>query len=1138
MRITTPFFQLYTAALSGSQVTTDQKTLDKLTELLKELQFRMPENTSPVGLRWNMHPQFGFPRQPFKVWRRLQDYSNVAIQIKSNIKDTINGSLNYQWPNGELYIVAVTAVVNAGQGLTVYPLDRNFQRIPGKEKQLTATGTVTIKTPFINAIEVDGTGTVTGVQGVSQSTYVGLADWQQIQNVGLPLPTGVVGGLGYNGDNQGFLPTVITARNAALTRLALGAMYQQPIPPTGDAAVPDPVWSVPSPIGYLNDLGTPANGTLQMITDCLTNCDDNSTNPLKRQPLYSVTQQISGIHQVGQTPGDPAIVNIPVVGSCILAATTNSFASLALGFGTYDFVINAQPVKPIESIKAVGGKSGNLAGAATYDHANLWASGGNRNHNYDYMVTASYVIRPFEDFSIPFLDDLTKIYEFAALGDERALPVAPPLVENISLLLNRPMVPDGGGSETVKLRWAKPLSGQSYALLSSYGDGSVRVLNTPYAFQYNAYMPFNTSVPANVSTNQDPDDADHFIKVLSDEPIPFRGSELHKYFVAGIDVFSRWSSFTTSLHTANSIAPLIPALVSAKLTPPADPVAGQAIMQCTLEIEIAWDWQDRSPDTIELSGGFFQADLIPSGIAPAYFSLGTSDVTSPTIKLTFADRGSNDPWDVAVTSSLGVISIEDLSPHDSQMVKYRLMLNNITVAFPAGAPYEVAYAIYARAIEKVRLNNPAVSSLGEWGPWISQPIVANMNDPRPPEVVYLPADIQYTAVPDVTKLGRGTLTWASASGATGYHVWEANETAVRTVLNETLEAQFPGQDNKQLIPLTSSLQDRANQLRDLLNQPQYDAVASRFFNKINKELITDTFVELELPGGSDVLFIYKISSLNSANIESVKSNAVFFAVPKVMKPAAPLLTIRKYADNVNKGFEVQVLNGNGIIPAGMKLFRTRKILMTDDVGMKGLPYMEPGNPSWQTFQTSLRADPTTALIGKKAIDIIAERSWKPYCYQAVAVGVADSSNGLLSGESAGSNTEIVYLPPDGPPQLSVLTPIAQNSISKVVALATDAPFVDFNNAYSVVEIFSTAMDASTQKFIKTQIGAWNVLDIKVAAADIALALNASVTMPDISRMATDGSGNTRFSILFMKNIATGLVRVTDPLGRFTEIQFS
>ena len=101
-------------------------------------------------------------------------------------------------------------------------------------------------------------------------------------------------------------------------------------------------------------------------------------------------------------------------------------------------------------------------------------------------------------------------------------------------------------------------------------------------------------------------------------------------------------------------------------------------------------------------------------------------------------------------------------------------------------------------------------------------------------------------------------------------------------------------------------------------------------------------MEIALPGSADVMFLYQVSSVNSANIESGKSNVIFFAVPRVVKPASPLLQVRKYkkrsaSDPDGEGFEIKVVNTIGEEPAGYQLYRVRKQLMSNDIGLKGLP---------------------------------------------------------------------------------------------------------------------------------------------------------------------------------------------------------
>jgi hypothetical protein len=1159
MRITTPFFKLSAAVLietiqAGSAGALNKRLANQYPEL--KLQLNSP-GAVPAALRWNMHPQFGFPRKPFNVWRRRQNYQGHWVTIKSGLTDAVSGNQFYHWPMGEMYIVSVQVSMVAGNLLTIYPLDRENRPIPAREKTISVSGSAFIRTPFINGLEIVGTGTVNGIVGVIQSTYANLTDWQLVQYVGLPLATAEVKGLGYDGDQQGFITQpLVDAKTAALQRLALGAALQLPMPPTGDPMVPGAPWQGPVPVLYLKYLQN-NDGLLPLINQCLTVSDDNSFFPSKRQPLFSAQQTVTGIHQPGASPGPDAIIQIPVVAATILAATTDNYAALALGFGTYDFpgpdrnrfAVDTHPAARAVNTNAVG---------------------------YDYMVTSFYTVRPFEDFPMPFLDDVSKSYEFAALSDEKPTPVATAVVESLSLLLNRPMHWDDAATESVKLRWPKPVVPQSYAFLASYKDGSSFVMNSPYPFQPGAYPSFNTNVPQNVSLNADPNDANQFIRVFSAEPIPFTGVQLHKYFIACIDIFGRWSPFTRSLHSARSLNMLRPAVISVKLIPPAAPAATDIVLTSSLQIEFAWDWQDRSVDTIEIAGQFFQADTDAPAVPPAYFSTGTFDTLSDTVKITFEDRGGSYPKRVLPATSIGSITVErspdyiedgskNYLPNDevsfsgaeylcvnptsgvfktsawnllvNETVRYRLVIGNIQAIFPLGPPYEIAYAIFIRGLEKVRLTTPGISGAGEWGPWPEHSSVARMNDPRPPLVVNFPAEVRFTALPDLTKTARGSLSWPPASGALNYNLWETNETAVRTMLGNLLESRFPGQTEKQLLPLTASLQDRATQLRDLLSQPSYEALCAKFYSKVNKLPMSQTSTEIELPGSSDILSLFKVSSVNSANIESERSNIIFYAVPKLVKPAAPSLSVRKYKDNQQKGFEIQLLNGNGIPPAGFKLFRNRKILVADDVGVKGPAYRQPDDLLWQPFESALRDKPYDKLQGKKIVDIISERSWKPYCYQAVAIGTSDPANGLLGGQSGGSVTDIVYMPPDVPPLLAFISPPLFHQGNVLIVMMTDAPFVPINGTEGTIDFYQTITNADG-KFTKALRATWSTINVEDQKAAVVLANNSQpVSVPIIFRGQTDVNGITVFSVLFSSVMNQAIVRITDPLGRASEVIF-
>lgn len=1125
MRIATPAFQLFmaplTQAVEQGRTQTFREQVQKF-EYMSKLKF--PDNSLPIGLRWNMHPEFGFPRKPFNVFRRRSVYTGFTpVSLLSDNVTLANTSRDFSFPVGqEMYISIVNVSLTTGQTLTVTPFDRDHKPMTGKSRTVTASGLLVFKCPFTAGFTISGSGSINTIAGISMQQMLDAKDWELIQIVGLPFNTGQVGGQGYDGDNQGYVGMLTDAKTAALQRLKIGELLFMKPPANGDTQVPDPNWQPVDSELYLDDLFNAPVSILKLIDQCMTVSDDTSFFRTQRQPAYVDVSTIKGIHQPGGGPPKPAEAKVPVVGTTLLSVGTESPAALGLGFGTTDFP---------GTVGAGGGSNtgGINTHVGSFTHAVIARAASTVSYGFDYMVTAQYIVRPYENFNpLSIFDDISKKIEFCALSDERELPTAPVNAEAITLRVNRPEKTDEIFTEALKLRWNKALSPQGCGVIVSYKNGQSSVLNAAYDFSVDAYKNFNTYVPKAASINpdeqvlpaEDAGDGEKFVLTEPEEPLPFKGNELHKYFVAGWDVFGRWSNFVKVPHIASAPPSQQPGIMSIRLNKTNPDITSDLSptnpnVSCTLELELGWYWSDRTPSKMQVSGLFFDAsDSVPPATHPDFFALTATDITTPVITITLDTLGN------PTTSAGNVFMVDNPADTPSDLRKIKLVIDNITASFPNGSPFAVAYAVYVRGLETVR-----VTPLPEdWSNW-SDGYVSRMEDPRPPDVTTLPASVLYTALPDCTKLGRGRLSWPAAANALGYYVWEASEIAVRAALSSQVE----------LLDLTESHVARATELRDLLAQPQYQNLCQRYFNKLSKEMITGTSVELEIPASNKGLTLYQVSSINTANIESGKSNVIFFAVPQLRKPGPPMLTLRKFKREdpvthaITRGIQVQLLNGNGVEPEGFNLYRTRKVLIGNDVGTKGLPVLEYDSTDWQPH--SMRMPDGKLYDGKLIEETIAAGSWRPYVYQAVAVGTEDTDRGFFRGESDPSSTQIIFYPPDGPPILLLQPPILNNGQSRVLVLRTDAPFDLIEIGKTIVELYD--LDTSNNRtLIKTFLASATPINDTDLMPGISPAID---EWPAISRRKTDvTTGITQFSIGIKATVNRLIVRVIDPSGRATE----
>jgi hypothetical protein len=1064
---------------------------------------------TPVGLRWTMMPAFGFPRRPFRVYRRRQEYKTQVVLDKA---EALTGIRVFNFAPFDMYVVAIRATLFLpGQVMLINAQDSAGRNIPGKQYVLTSSGQVIIRSPFISRLVFSGLGTIENIVGVTTRSVLEASDWQLIQIVGLPFPNGRT--TAYNSEAQGFASGLARADRAALLRLLMGYHIMPPAPELGDPALSTPGWQAPDPKQYVDYLVHDSSSLLFDIQKCLENTNDSSWNPAERQPAFIAERHISGIYQRGIAPTTAGVARFPVVASALLQVSTDSFGSLALGYGTYDFANQTQVATSTAALAAIVQ---------------------NIVRGFDYKVEAPFILRPGIDIDLPGLFEFfSEKHVFTALSEDLPLPAPAADLRAPTLRVNRPLERDGVATEAVKISWAKPELPEAWGLAVSRNPGHSEWLNTENFFSEKSYQPYVTREPENEEPGAD---TGRFHYVDPELELPLFGSAPTRYFVAGIDIFGRWSAFREIPHTGLAISPQRPVIHSIKLALPNPdgpyPPPAPADVSVNLEIEFSWEWSDRRAAQIQLAGQFFTAKTTPPPAAPAGFSIHSNNAPHLVVTIAFDLDGNPTSCDLGTVTRLADVppapGDPPLAPAPA-LIQYRLVVENLTAVFPAGDPHAVAYAAYIRGLERVRV--PVV----EFSPWppilVSPPGVtpevflptaaSEMPDPRRPAVVSLPAEVQFTAFPDATKKARGRLSWPAAANALGYIVWEASETALRAALDQYLKDQFPADDSRHLLPLSATLVERATQLRDLLAQEEYAQLSAKAFARYTKDLLTATSVELELVGSSEILTVFRVSSVNRSNLESDKSGPVFFAVPRLNRPLAPNLALKPNG----AGVEVRVLgNSPAATTAGYRVYRMRKTPFSSDVGSKGAPVFLETDAGWQAFTQAMLNGPT--LSGRKILDPLAGRSWKPLYYQVTAVGSPDAARGLYAGESAGSPTRETYFPPE---TLPLLEKTEDPPVLPVLRLRTDIPFHPVSLGPAQIELFSTEFTpgVGVQKTLLQQWKA-DVLDLEMPAPPA----------PRIENLNTDPlTGISTFDLVLDAATTAGIVRVTDPLGRSTSVIF-
>ena len=582
--------------------------------------------------------------------------------------------------------------------------------------------------------------------------------------------------------------------------------------------------------------------------------------------------------------------------------------------------------------------------------------------------------------------------------------------------------------------------------------------------------------------------------------------------VLALDVFARWSPWRLVTSTASAFPVLVPGLVSAALATDVAARTGR-IVPGTLDVDVVWDWSDRSPDRIELTGSFIGATAQPSATAPGSVPFGPGGpvvIRFTTSGLPFIGSGHAGTVSVVPQPAPG----PGRTPAEGDRRQYRLRLTEVLCDFTSAG--DVAFAVWVRGAETVRPSEPSV--------W-SDPRVARAPDPIPPPAPVLPAvDLLWTALPDATGKARAVLTWPAVAGAAGYIVWEATEAALR-------RAVAPGSPDP---PAADSVITRAGALRALVTGSA-DARARSLiaFSRVRDRPFTQTRLELALPGSADALYAYRVSTITAANVESARSDTVaLVAVPRRIVPGRPTLLLRPVPGG---GVDVIAVPGRGPRPAGLRVHRVRRVGLALEAGMMGPAVIAEFDPGWRVVTVPRRPGETTGDAGLSITDPV-EESWYPYHYRVVAVGQADPANGGIAGESDPSAVASIMLPPVAGPVLDNVGGAA-NATNRVVRFRTDLPIRESPAGQAVIVVSRIAAPAAGARLERTVVLSVAPQDVRQGALLEPLPSPSAAqlaAMPEIRHGAPDAQGRCTYSVRMRAEVADGVIVVRDPLGRTLE----
>ena len=279
-----------------------------------------------MSLRWALNPAIGFPRAPFRVWRRRR---------KEDPTTPVAGSAPRSAPttfslSSQVLEVRFRAEPQPGRILTVEALASNGHVLPGQRLAFTGNGDGRFRAAGISALRLTGFGQVSQIGGLPQTAYANLADWTLIDVVGFPFAKSEIVPPDYDPTPQGRAAPSLDGVDAALARLRAGELIQRD-PPAPGGGLATPAWPFPDPATFLDVLRKTA---LADVHDCLVNSVDD--DPTRLQILHKPVRTLAGMHQPGvSTPSTTADLSMKTTHFIGLAVTDNPVA-LGLGFGTFD----------------------------------------------------------------------------------------------------------------------------------------------------------------------------------------------------------------------------------------------------------------------------------------------------------------------------------------------------------------------------------------------------------------------------------------------------------------------------------------------------------------------------------------------------------------------------------------------------------------------------------------------------------------------------------------------------------------------------------------------------------------------------------------------------------------------------------
>ncbi len=1018
-----------------------------------------------LQLRWYVSDGAGVPPVPFTVWVR-QDKDALDRLDVFTLPD--GDGTWIVWAGPPLLTLEITCTpVNAAKprSLWAFRTEANVASAvavtsaPAGPAQLS----LTVRSGSITYARLVN-GTLVGARAVRAATVASEGTWEELELVGLPYDAADWAGLEYDGPKQGMVAALVDPFAAAVERIKRAGppFGWYPVTETGHLAPP---WEPPDPGALVKDV---QSLLLSQIGPLFAPGLDPAAQAALRQ-----------VHAIGPPEQDGRVATVasstakvPPLGSLLMAANTDPFEAIAVGFGT------GYPL----------------------------SAANERLFGRDLMVTATY------PKGVAGLLPLEYAWIVPAQAPHSAMASPAGLTAGRAGLLD-PLSRNQPWRDTVRLSWlAIP---RSFLLSRAAGAAAARydppdlatpaqsLLDTRPSGGPQPLAPVRQVKPAN----------DHVAVVDAARPLPVDGTaRTSGYAVAQQDPFGVWSPWEDVAHSATEPDQPIPVISDVRLDAS---FAGTSVCPMTLSIVVTVDWSARSPAFLQTAVVVVPAPYsgapTPAGVTP----FGPPPAGGRRFELTVQFIG-----DTPNPLSPG-LTVEPLSASDDVVVapgpaqgerrRYRLLIANQTLDFTTEAHYLAA--TWAREAAFGRPSFGAVSP---------QPMRAFASSPVP---VVVPA-------PGLPIVPLGSLTDAEGSShvqlrlavpeATKLVVWTATELRIRH-----LAGIGP-------IPPAMSLSLRFVALKQAFASLTAEQKREAFARVTELTSPLPATLDHPLPRGSREIHLFTVTGITPANVESAfPTNIDQFqaaAAPTPVRPGVPEISSAIVSQGGGDRVQVDLSCRSTVPVVAFELHRTYLPAATGSTGQMGPPLAsvaatvaaDPETPAGLRYIATF-VDPSLG-------------DWRPARYRTRAVPLlapADREHGRVGQRSLDSSTSTVLLPPPDAPDLvlGTVTNWAPDETGVLVPITTDAPLerhplgpfrldVDAAVAGGGAEVaaFSTSLDQIAEASVTTPPGAVG-----------------TGTFTRTARVARHTTVAIWFSRPSAQQAIDVVVRLTDPLGRSREV---